>query len=69
MTYKTAGRLSVTLPQGISFPRVAERLNALAVVAHGWRSPAREALPCRATAQGPWITPLCRWTRPLRRAA
>jgi hypothetical protein len=68
MAYKTAGRQSITLQQGIHAAIKGPSLNALAVVAHGWRSPARGAV-CRATARGPWITPLCRWTRPLRRAA
>jgi hypothetical protein len=68
MAYKTLGRQSVTLQQGVFAASKAPSLNALAVVAHGWRSPARGAV-CRAPASGPWITPLCRWTRPLRRAA
>jgi hypothetical protein len=39
MAYKTAGRQSITLQQGIHAAIKAPSLNALAVVAHGWRSP------------------------------
>lgn len=69
MAYATQGRQSVTMPGGIRFPSKAAPLNALLVVAYGWRSPARAVVVRMATAPGRWISPLLSWTRPMRRAA
>ena len=69
MTYRTQGRQSATLPHGIRFPTKAPSLNALLVVCHGWRSPAREPVVPKASAPGGWFSPLLRWARPMRRAA
>lgn len=69
MTYQTQGRQSVTLPGGIRFPTKATPLNALLVVAYGWRSPARAVVERMRSAPGRWLNPLSRWTRPTRRPA
>lgn len=69
MAYKTCGRISVTLPQGIRFPIKPPCLNALKVVCYGWRTPARALVGRRQAAPGAWINPLRSWTRPCRRAA
>ena len=68
MTWRTYGRSSVTLPHGIRFPTRQPSLNALAVVCHGWKSD-RSMPAARPSCSAAWISPLCRWTRPVRRAA
>lgn len=68
MGYATQGRRSATLPHGFTFQPKVPCLNALLVVCHGWRRPARAAVPIERSAPG-WISPLLRWARPMRRAA
>lgn len=69
MTYATQGRRSATLPHGITFQAKVPNLNALLVVCHGWRRPAREPVAPKASAPQGWIGPLLRWARPAWRAA
>ncbi len=69
MTWHTQGRQSATLPNGANFPRKVHCLNAFAVACYGWRSPSRALVARAGEASSRWITPLCRWTRPMRRAA
>jgi len=61
--------VSATMPHGITLERSRACLNALAVVCHSWRKPARGTPSPRTSAPGRWLSPLLKWTRPVWRAA
>jgi hypothetical protein len=67
MAYATQGRRSVTLPNGITIPAKAAPLNALLVVCHGWGKRSLDACRRSPAVPGRWVSPLFRWTRPVRR--
>lgn len=67
MTYITHGHASLTMQSGLCRPS-AIPLGAALVLCHGWRSPERIEVQ-REPASGRGVTPLLRWTRPVRRAA
>lgn len=62
------GHGSATMP-GIALGRVSVDLNALAVLCHGWRNPARTAREVEPAAPRRWYSPLLRWTQPMARLA